>query len=94
MKGLVLATQNKENPEAKDLVNQGLRYNIKSHVCWHVLGLYHRANRDYLEAIKAYQCALRIDKVLFILSTSQLLCPVPQLGIDRCIWLDRKTCKS
>ena len=62
MKGLVLANINKHDPVARELVNQGLRYNLKSHTCWHVLGLYHRLDRNYLEAIKAYQCALRIDK--------------------------------
>ena len=30
-------------------------------MCWHVYGLLHRADRNYLEAIKAYKQALRID---------------------------------
>ena len=34
---------------------------IRSHVCWHVYGLLHRAERNYNEAIKAYKQALRID---------------------------------
>lgn len=33
----------------------------RSHVCWHVYGLLHRADRNYNEAIKAYKQALRID---------------------------------
>lgn len=33
----------------------------RSHVCWHVYGLLHRADRNYLEAIKAYKQALRMD---------------------------------
>jgi peptide alpha-N-acetyltransferase len=33
----------------------------RSHVCWHVLGLLHRSDRNYNEAIKAYKQALRID---------------------------------
>jgi len=33
----------------------------RSHVCWHVYGLLHRSDRNYLEAIKAYKQALRID---------------------------------
>jgi len=33
----------------------------RSHVCWHVYGLLHRAERNYNEAIKAYKQALRID---------------------------------
>jgi N-alpha-acetyltransferase 15/16, NatA auxiliary subunit len=34
---------------------------LRSHVCWHVYGLLHRADRNYGEAIKAYKQALRID---------------------------------
>lgn len=33
----------------------------RSHVCWHVYGLLHRSDRNYIEAIKAYKQALRID---------------------------------
>ena len=33
----------------------------RSHVCWHVYGLLHRADREYNESIKAYKQALRID---------------------------------
>jgi N-alpha-acetyltransferase 15/16, NatA auxiliary subunit len=33
----------------------------RSHVCWHVYGLLHRADHDYNEAIKAYKQALRVD---------------------------------
>ena len=35
--------------------------NDRSHVCWHVYGLLHRADREYNESIKAYKQALRID---------------------------------
>jgi N-alpha-acetyltransferase 15/16, NatA auxiliary subunit len=34
---------------------------FRSHVCWHVYGLLHRADRNYNEAIKAYKQALKID---------------------------------
>ena len=33
----------------------------RSHVTWHVLGLVHRARREYKEAVKCYRQALRID---------------------------------
>ena len=33
----------------------------RSHVCWHVLGLLHRSDRNYDQAIKAYKQALGID---------------------------------
>jgi len=38
-----------------------MQNDIKSHVCWHVLGLLYRSDREYREAIKCYRNALRID---------------------------------
>ena len=39
MKGLIINCQNEERKdEAFDLVKRGLKHNLKSHVCWHVLG--------------------------------------------------------
>jgi peptide alpha-N-acetyltransferase len=60
MKGLITNyTGTKE--EAITLVKMGLMNDMRSHVCWHVYGLIHRAHRNYNEAIKAYKQALRID---------------------------------
>ncbi|XP_062109641.1 N-terminal acetyltransferase A complex auxiliary subunit NAA15-like [Humulus lupulus] len=47
--------------EAYELVRQGLKNDLKSHVCWHVYGLLYRSDREYREAIKCYRNALRID---------------------------------
>ncbi|PNY10712.1 N-alpha-acetyltransferase 15 NatA auxiliary subunit-like protein [Trifolium pratense] len=47
--------------EAYELVRQGLKNDLKSHVCWHVFGLLYRSDREYREAIKCYRNALRID---------------------------------
>ncbi|XP_062114295.1 N-terminal acetyltransferase A complex auxiliary subunit NAA15-like [Humulus lupulus] len=47
--------------EAYELVRQGLKNDLKSHVCWHVYGLLYRPDREYREAIKCYRNALRID---------------------------------
>jgi N-alpha-acetyltransferase 15/16, NatA auxiliary subunit len=46
-----------------DILYHHLRvhFPLRSHVCWHVYGLLHRADRNYGEAIKAYKQALRID---------------------------------
>ena len=44
-----------------NLFPPSLPLHYRSHVCWHVYGLLHRADRNYLEAIKAYKQALRID---------------------------------
>jgi len=60
MKGLTLQCMGKKD-EAVTLVKKGLMNDMRSHVCWHVYGLLHRADREYNEAIKAYKQALRID---------------------------------
>eukprot|EP00455_Lapot_gusevi_P002213 TRINITY_DN1085_c0_g1_i2.p1 TRINITY_DN1085_c0_g1~~TRINITY_DN1085_c0_g1_i2.p1 ORF type:complete len:771 (+),score=295.90 TRINITY_DN1085_c0_g1_i2:64-2376(+) len=61
MKGLTLSSMGKKD-EGFGLIKEGLRYNISSHVCWHVYGLHHRSERNYKEAIKCYLNALRIDR--------------------------------
>eukprot|EP00928_Gymnodinium_smaydae_P008260 TRINITY_DN13002_c0_g2_i1.p1 TRINITY_DN13002_c0_g2~~TRINITY_DN13002_c0_g2_i1.p1 ORF type:complete len:946 (+),score=235.53 TRINITY_DN13002_c0_g2_i1:170-3007(+) len=60
MKGLALSYLDKKE-EAYALVRQGLRYDLKSHVCWHVFGLLYRQDKDYHEASKCYLQALRFD---------------------------------
>jgi tetratricopeptide (TPR) repeat protein len=60
MKGLLLNGLDKRD-EAYQLARQGLKLNLKSHVCWHVLGLIYRSDRNYVEAAKCYKSALRMD---------------------------------
>jgi len=60
MKGLTLSYLDKKE-EAYDLVRKGLKFDLRSHVCWHVFGLLYRQDRDYFEAVKCYRQALRID---------------------------------
>jgi len=63
MKGLTMYYfSTDKHEEAHNLVKEGLRNDFRSHVCWHVYGLLHRADRDYGEAIKCYKQALRIDQ--------------------------------
>lgn len=63
MKGLTLYYfSTDKHEEAHNLVKEGLRNDFRSHVCWHVYGLLHRADRNYGEAIKCYKQALRIDQ--------------------------------
>ena len=62
MKGLILSCMERKD-EGYEFARRGLRNNLRSHVCWHVFGLMHRADRNYSEAIKSYLQALRIDKV-------------------------------
>jgi len=47
--------------EAYELVRKGLRNDMTSHVCWHVFGLLYRQDRDYIEAVKCYRRALKIE---------------------------------
>lgn len=60
MKGLILRALD-QREEAYDLARRGLRKDIRSQVAWHILGLLHRHDREYKEASKAYQQALRLD---------------------------------
>lgn len=47
--------------EGIECVKKGLRWDLKSHICWHVYGLVHRADRNYEEAIRCYAQALKCD---------------------------------
>ena len=60
MKGLLLNSLDQKE-EAYKLAKDGLKKDLKSHVCWHVLGLLHRSDRNYPEATKCYKSALRMD---------------------------------
>ncbi|CAM9611231.1 unnamed protein product [Chrysoparadoxa australica] len=60
MKGLTLNSLDKKE-EGLDLVKRGLKADLRSHVCWHVYGLIHKAERNYEESVKCYLNALRIE---------------------------------
>jgi peptide alpha-N-acetyltransferase len=63
MKGLILnMTGPARKAEAYDLCKKGLRYDLTSHICWHVLGMVYRSDRNYEEALKCYQNAIKFDK--------------------------------
>ncbi|GJJ06056.1 hypothetical protein Clacol_000244 [Clathrus columnatus] len=61
MKGLVLTHMNRKE-EGMDLVKKGLVYDMQSHICWHVLGIIKKADKNWDEALKAYMQAVRCDK--------------------------------
>ncbi|KAG9017506.1 hypothetical protein FRB90_001015 [Tulasnella sp. 427] len=61
MKGLVLTNLNKKE-EGIQLVKAGITLDIDSHICWHVYGIVHKADRNYEEALKCYLQALKFDK--------------------------------
>lgn len=60
MKGLITNSLGKTE-EAFAIAKEALRYDMKSHVCWHVYGLLYRAEKNFEEAIKAYKMALRFE---------------------------------
>lgn len=75
LKGLILNAMNRKD-EARDNAKRGLKSNLKSHVCWHVLGLLHKSDKEYEQAIKSYRQALRFNpenmQILRDLSTLQI----------------------
>lgn len=62
MKGLVLSHMNRKD-EGLELVKKGLVFDMQSHICWHVLGIIKKADKNWDEALKAYSQAVRCDKV-------------------------------
>ncbi|PHJ16935.1 tetratricopeptide repeat-containing protein [Cystoisospora suis] len=62
MKGLILSNiRPDKKQEAYDLAKRGLRADLKNYVCWHVLGLIYRADKDYFEAAKCFSQAVRLS---------------------------------
>ncbi|KAI8598904.1 NMDA receptor-regulated protein 1-domain-containing protein [Dissophora ornata] len=61
MKGLFYNHMDKKE-EAYEHVKKGLRFDLKSHICWHVFGLLYRSDKNYEEASKCYINALKYDK--------------------------------
>ena len=62
MKGLILTHLGKRE-EGIELVKKGIRFDLTSHICWHVFGLIQKGEKNYEEALKSYTQALRFDKV-------------------------------
>ncbi|XP_026193943.1 uncharacterized protein LOC34617699 [Cyclospora cayetanensis] len=62
MKGLILSNMgNDKKQDAYDYAKRGLRADITNCVCWHVLGLLYRQDKDYAEASKCFVQTLRLD---------------------------------
>jgi len=43
------------------LIDEGLRYNLKSSICWRVKGLAHRSEKEFDSAMKSYKMAKTYD---------------------------------
>jgi len=77
MKGLVLVHMGKRD-EGIAMVKAGVLKDLTSHIVWHVLGLVHKGEKNYEEALKAFTQALRFDDVrlpvLFRTSLPKSIC--------------------
>ncbi|KAI8912613.1 NMDA receptor-regulated protein 1-domain-containing protein [Gorgonomyces haynaldii] len=60
MKGLFCHCLDRKE-EGHEYIKKGIRQDIRSHICWHVYGLVHRAEKNYEEASKCYAQALRCE---------------------------------
>lgn len=59
MKALIINSQG-NSEEGFLLAKEAIKFNMKSHVCWHVYGLLWRSVKNFDEAIKAYKFALKM----------------------------------
>jgi hypothetical protein len=64
MKGLILIHLGLRD-EGINLVKEGMRKDLTSHICWHVWALIQKSERKYEDALKSYVQALKYDKVRF-----------------------------
>lgn len=60
MAGLLHHSLNNKS-QGYSMVKAGMKADLKSHIVWHVYGIITRADRNYLEAVKCYGHALRLD---------------------------------
>ena len=64
MKGLILNNMSSTATDRSTVytyIKQGISYNIKSHICWHVYGIVYRSDHKYSDAIKCYTQALKLQ---------------------------------
>ena len=62
MKGLILVHLGQRD-EGINLVKEGMRKDLSSHICWHVWALIQKSDHKYEDALKSYVQALKFDKV-------------------------------
>ncbi|KAA1473007.1 N-terminal acetyltransferase A, auxiliary subunit [Dentipellis sp. KUC8613] len=61
MRGLILTHMGRRE-EGLEHVKKGVRFDLTSHIVWHVFGLIQKGQKNYEEALKSYTQALRFDK--------------------------------
>eukprot|EP01071_Lankesteria_metandrocarpae_P008497 Lankesteria_metandrocarpae@DN4977_c0_g1_i1.p1 len=62
MKGLILANLPDRKSEAYECAKKGLKLDIASSMCWHVVGILYRQDRDYGEAVRFFKRASALNK--------------------------------
>jgi hypothetical protein len=88
MKALCLSCIEKKE-EAYLLVKEALRNDMRSHVCWHVQGLLHRADKEYLKAIRAYKQASLVWLIASFVATAMI-----SFSLVRRLRTTQTTCSS
>ncbi|KAK2194681.1 bifunctional Tetratricopeptide repeat/Tetratricopeptide-like helical domain superfamily/N-terminal acetyltransferase A [Babesia duncani] len=61
LKALLLLNMDPNREEIIEIAKQGLKNNIKSYLCWHVLGVIYKTKAQYKDAIKSFSMAVRLD---------------------------------
>ena len=61
MKALFLFNNGEEEKAIADVKTSIFKSKMKSQMCWHTYGIILRQKRDYAEAVKCYQNALKIE---------------------------------
>ncbi|KAG8741139.1 hypothetical protein FRC12_015759, partial [Ceratobasidium sp. 428] len=74
MKGLVFTNMAGKREEGVELVRKGLALGLESHICWHVYGLVLKSDKNYAQALGAYNRALKydVDNVNILRDAAQL----------------------
>lgn len=60
LKALVLHQMKRDSDEVRRLMEEGTRVDEKSHVAWHMSGIYHKLRKEYTEAYAAYLTSYRL----------------------------------
>ncbi|KAK1936163.1 tetratricopeptide repeat containing domain protein [Babesia divergens] len=61
-KALLLSnTDESKQDEILELAKEGLRNDLKSYLCWHVLGVVYKQRKLYKDAVKCFTMALKVD---------------------------------
>lgn len=80
------AQKSEPNDEAYALVKDGIRNNFRSSVCWHALGIMHRADKKPEDAMKAFRSAEKCDPTVAQERTNNVLRDLSSLAVHLRDW--------